>query len=197
MRLRFLFLAFCLHFLFIVSISCRDVLWLVAHKLTVLPTAFSSVAEQRKTFASAVLGQAGVSSNPIRRALLTYFHLVGIERGYGYFAPNVPGSYRLMLELHYADGRIENELPAVNSDAAGLRIASLLDEIGRTRSDEAREYMVKGIARVVWREHVDVTKMRAIFGLNRLPSLAEFEQGKRESSYEWLYAYDFSLAEKR
>jgi hypothetical protein len=34
-----------------------------------------------------------------------------------------------------------------------------------------------------------------MFGSARLPSLSEFERGKRES-YDFLYAYDFSLREK-
>ena len=68
----------------------------------------------------------------MREALNTYVKLAGIETGYGYFAPNVPGGYRLVFELHYPDGRVEYELPSVRSAAAGLRIAGLLDSIGRT-----------------------------------------------------------------
>jgi len=37
-----------------------------------------------------------------------------------------------------------------------------------------------------------VKTIRAIFGSIRLPTVSEFEHGKRES-YEFLYAYDFSL----
>ena len=47
-------------------------------------------------------------------------NIAGIETGYGYFAPNVPGGYRLVFELHYPDGRVEYELPSVSSAAAGL-----------------------------------------------------------------------------
>ena len=119
-------------------------------------------------------------------------HAAGVERGYGYFAPNVPGSYKLVFELHYPDGRIEAALPVVNSDAAGLRVASLLDEIGRTRHDALREYIIKEMTRSVWREHPDAIMVRAVFGVSTLPSLVEFEQGKRES-YGFLYAYEFSL----
>jgi hypothetical protein len=118
-----------------------------------------------------------------------------IETGYGYFAPNVPGGYRLVFELHYPDGRVEYELPGVNSAAAGLRIASLLDEIGRTRYDPLREYMVKALAASVWREYPGVKTVRAVFGSLNLPSPAEFERGKRES-YDFLYAYDFSRTEE-
>jgi hypothetical protein len=120
-------------------------------------------------------------------------HLAGIETGYGYFAPNVPGGYKLVFELHYADGRVEYELPRVNSAAAGLRVAGLLDKIGRTRSDALREHLVKMLTSSIWREHPGLKTIRAVFGSVSLPSVTDFERGKEES-YEFLYAYDFSLS---
>jgi hypothetical protein len=131
-------------------------------------------------------------SNPIRQALVTYLHVAGIEAGYGYFAPNVPGSYALVFELHYPDGRVEYELPSVRSGAAGLRVAGLLDNIGRTPSDALREHLVKMLAQSIWRDHPEVKTIHAMFGSINLPTISEFEYGKRES-YEFLYGYDFSL----
>jgi hypothetical protein len=186
---------FVLHFVLIITISCRDLVWLVAHKLTILPPPFSVAAEKVEAIAGGVLGDKLAASNQFRRALLTYLHVAGIDRGYGYFAPNVPAGYKLVFELHYPDGRVEYELPGVNSAAAGLRVATLLDEIGRTRYDPLREYMVKTLAASVWREHPGVKTVRAVFGSLNLPSAAEFERGKRES-YDFLYAYDFSLNEE-
>jgi hypothetical protein len=116
----------------------------------------------------------------------------GIEAGYGYFAPNVPAGYRLVFELQYPDGRLKYELPSVSSAAAGLRIAGLLDSIGRTPYDALREILVKTLAQSVWREHPDVESVRAIVGSIRLPTAGEFKEGKRES-YEFMYAYDFTL----
>jgi hypothetical protein len=37
--------------------------------------------------------------------------------------------------------------------------------------------------------------IRAVFGSISLPSISEFEHGKRES-YEFLYAYDFSRTDE-
>jgi hypothetical protein len=156
------------------------------------PSSFKSYSLNAETVAAGVLGLNLAASNPVRRTLVTYLQLAGIERGYGYFAPNVPGSYKLVFESHYPDGRVDYELPRVNSTAAGLRVASLLDEIGHTRYDALREYMIKRMARSVWREHPNATMIRAVFGVSTLPSIVEFEQGKRES-YEFLYAYEFSL----
>jgi len=183
---------FLLHFLLIVTVSCRETFWLVAHGLTVLPSPFRQYSEKAEAVASLALAQNLPAANPIRRALLTYLHIAGIDRGYGYFAPNVPVSYKLVFELHYSDGRVEYELPGGNTAAAELRLAALLDEIGRTRIDALREYLVKLLARSTWREHPDVTSIRAVFGSRNLPSIDEFEHGTRES-YEFLYAYDFSL----
>jgi hypothetical protein len=55
--------------------------------------------------------------------------------------------------------------------------------------------MVKMLAYSTWRENPDVTMIRAVFGSISLPSISEFEHGKRES-YEFLYAYDFSRTDE-
>lgn len=164
----------------------------VAEGPTILPVSFKNFSQKAETALSAALGQKLPAANPVREALATYVQVAGIEAGYGYFAPNVPGAYRLVFELHYPDGRVGYELPSVGSAAAALRIAGLLDSIGRTPYDALREILVKTLAQSVWREHPEVQSVRAILGAVRLPSVREFEQGKRES-YEFLYAYDFSL----
>jgi hypothetical protein len=183
---------FALHFLLIISFSCRETLRLVAQGPTIFPASFKSFSHKAETAVSIALGQHLTASNPIRQAIVTYLYLAGIEVGYGYFAPNVPGSYKLVFELHYPDGRVEYELPSVSGPAAGLRIAGLLDTIGRTRHDVLREYLVKTLARSIWREHPEVQTVRAVLGSIRLPTVGEFEHGQRES-YEFMYAYDFAL----
>jgi hypothetical protein len=186
---------FLLHFFIIVTIASRETLWLIAHGLTVLPAPLKAYSEKAETVTSAALAQTLAASNPIRRALLTYLHVAGIERAYGYFAPNVPANCKLVFELHHTDGRIEYEIPRGNTPAADLRMASLLDEIGRTRHAALREYLVKMLARSVWREYSDVKTIRAILGSRNLPSIDEFERGVPES-YQFLYAYDFSLGDE-
>jgi hypothetical protein len=183
---------FALHFLLILLFSCRETLRLVAEGPTILPASSKNFSRKAEKIVSVALGQHLASSNPIRQVVATYLHVAGIEAGYGYFAPNVPGSYKLVFELHYPDGRVEYELPSVSSPAAGLRIASLLDGIGRIKRDVLREHLVKTLVQSVWREHPEVKTIRAVFGSITLPSVTEFEGGKR-ASYEFLYAYDFSL----
>ena len=129
------------------------------------------------------MGERLAASNPVREVLVTYLHIAGIETGYGYFAPNVPGSYKLIFQFLRCIqmGELNHELPRVHSTAAGLRVAGLLDKIGRTPYDALREHLVRMMARSMWREHHDVKTIRAVFGSTRLPSLSEFEHGKRES----------------
>ena len=193
LRQKYVYVAwFSLHFLLIIAFSCRDTLGLVAQGPTIFPPSFKRFSRKAEAAMSAALGQRLAASNPVRQAIATYLHIAGIESGYGYFAPNVPGSYKLVFELHYPDGRVEYELPTVGSAAAGLRVAGLLDQIGRTKYDALREILVKMMTQSMWRDHPDVKKIRAVFGSISLPSVTEFEHGKRES-YEFLYAYDFSL----
>jgi hypothetical protein len=167
----------------------------VGRGLTIFPSSFDSVSQKAEKASAVSLGQHLAASNPLRQTLTTYLHLAGIETSYDYFAPNVPGSYNLVFELHYPDGRVEYGLPRVNSAAAGLRIAGLLDDIGRTRSDALREHIVKMMASSIWHEHPEVKTMRAMLGSVILPSVTDFERGKAES-YEFLYAYDFSLSDE-
>ena len=182
---------FALHFLLILTGSCRDTLWLIAHGLTIFPSSVDRTAQKAEHFATTALAQNLPATNPVRRAFFTYLHIAGIERGYGYFAPNVPASYKLVFELHYPDGRVEYRLPRVHSGAAGLRLAGLLDEIARTSYDRLREYLIKNLARSVWSEHPDAITIRAVFGSITFPGINEFERGERES-HKFLYAYDFS-----
>ena len=81
---------FGLHFLLIISFSCRETLGLIARGLTIFPSSFKSFAQKAETVADAVLGQHLAASNAVRQALATYLHIAGIETGYSYFAPNVP-----------------------------------------------------------------------------------------------------------
>lgn len=121
--------------------------------------------------------------------MATYLHLAGIETGYGYFAPNVPGACKLVFEIHFHDGRVEYEAPRVNSTAARLRLAGLLDKMGAEEYEPLRKIMVRMLASSVWREHSDVESVRAVFGSMVLPTIAEFQAGRGASS-QFLYAYD-------
>jgi len=184
-----------LQLLLIITVSSRDTFWLLSTSRTVFPEQFKNSWRRAEQIASTPLGQRLLRSNPVGQILTGYLHLSGIEIGYGFFAPNIPNSYKLVFELRFPDGGVEYKLPRVSNAASVLRVATLLDMIGRTRSEAFRQTMVKMLADSMWREHADATMIRAIFGSVVSPSAAEFEHGKRES-YEFLYAYDFSVTEK-
>lgn len=186
--------AFALHFLLISTVSCRELTFNVARGLTIAPGPARSVAQRFEPVVEAALGRHLGPQNPVRTALSTYWHLGGIEGGYGFFAPNVPSSYKLVLELHDASGRIEYDLPRVGSHAAGLRIASLLDQVGRTQSEPMREYIVRSMAASAWRDHPQAVLVRAVFGKVVPPTIDEAGQGKKET-YQVLFVYDFSRAD--
>ena len=142
---------------------------------------------------STVLGDHLSSQNSFRRSLVAYEHISGSETGYGFFAPNVSISHKLVFEVRYPDNRTEYELPGVSGVATGTRMPLLLDNIARTPYDVSRETMLKMMAFEIWKRHPDAEVIRAVFGFVNLPSISDFESGRKES-YESLFAYDFRFA---
>src|SRR5439155_45454 len=63
-------------------------------------------------------------------------------------------------------------------------------------SNPLREVLVKMLAFSVWREHPNVKKLRATFGLVNPPSITEFEQGKMET-FRPMFSFDFSLRDEQ
>jgi hypothetical protein len=164
--------------------------WLIRQGLTVLPESVKPLANVGETVASAPLGLQLARWNPLRQTIHTFLHAAGIEAGYGFFAPNVPDTYKLVFELHSADGRVEYEPAGVETGEAGLRFASLSDYLGRTSSDREREILLKLLVESVWPHHPHVVKVRAIVGSLALPDPAEFQHDK-SLRYRFAYAYDF------
>jgi len=180
------------HLFLVLIVSCQQTLWNLAGGYTSLPRSLDKDWDKVQRLTTALLGQTLALSNPVREGITAYIHSSGIEGGYGFFAPGVPSSYKVVFELHYPDGQVEYELPRVNGAAAGLRFSSLLDQIGGTQYDPLREVMLKMLAYSTWQEHPGATMIRAVFGYVDVPSAADMKQGKKES-YNFLYAYDFTF----
>jgi hypothetical protein len=183
---------FAIHLFFICAVGARSTFDIFAVTPTIFPVKFREVWRRGDNCLSVALGERLPGSNPVRNAIALYLHTAGIEGGYGFFAPNVPNNYKLVFELHYADGRMEYEIPRVSSPATGLRLSGLLDEIAETNYEPLRQMMVKILTYSMWQDHPDVTSVRAVFGVAILPGPAEFAKGEKES-YEFLYGYDFAL----
>lgn len=184
--------ALAVHLFLITAISAREMFWVLGRGLTLAPDALKPFWLRAENASSAAVGQSLGLSNPVRRMAAGYLNLAGIESGYGFFAPNVSDSCKLVFELRYPDGRIEYEVPSVNSEAAGLRVATLLDKIGRPQYAPLRGVLVKMLTQSVWQDHPEVESIRAVFGSVVLPSVSEFEKGIPASS-RFMFAYDFSF----
>lgn len=183
---------FALHGFFILTVSLQQTLWIIGQGYTFLPT--SKYWQEAESVTTTALGETLSLSNPLRQSVNGYINGTGIEGGYGFFAPSVPDSYKLVIELHYPDGHVEYELPRVSDTATGVRLATLLDQIGRTYYEPLREIMIKMLAYSVWQDRPKATTVRAVFGFVAIPKLSDARAGKTES-YHFLYAYDFSFHE--
>ena len=181
-----------LHFFLVTVVCFGGIFSLVAEHRTILPRAFDNYAHDGEVVAASVLGKELAGSNPVRRGIATYLHASGSQVGYSFFAPNIPRYHKLILELYYLDGRVEYDSPHVRGGAAGLRLDSLLDRLAVPGYEPLREVVVKMLASSVWQEHPNAKKIRAIFGSVNMPSISDFEHGKRES-FRPLFSYDFSL----
>jgi hypothetical protein len=183
---------FVVHFSLITAVCFAGVFSLIAAGSTVLPSALDKCAGKAELIATFFLGKEATAYSPVRRGIATYLHAAGIEAGYTFFAPNVPGYHKLTFELYYEDGRVEYESPHVRGKAAALRLDSLLDRLADNRYEPLREVVVKMLAFSVWRERRNVKKIRATFGAVSPPDISDFEQGKGES-FRPMFSYDLSL----
>jgi len=186
---------FGIHFFLITAVCFAGLFSLIAEGATTLPSALEPYARRAEVAAAWLLGKEAGTSSPVRRGIATYLHAAGIQAGYAFFAPNVPGYHSLTLELFYEDGRVEQESPRLRSKAAALRLDSLLDRLAEERYEPIREVLVKMLAFSVWREHPGVKKVRAVFGSVTPPGITEFEQGKTET-FQPMFSFDFSLREE-
>ena len=186
---------FVVHFSLITAVCFAGIFSLVAEGTTMLPSGLETGARKAELIAAFVLGKEAAASSPVRQGIATYLHAAGIQAGYSFFAPNIPGYHKLIFELYHEDGRVEYESPHVSGKAAALRLDSLLDRLADKRYEPLREVVVKMLAFSVWRERPDVKKIRATFGAVNLPSISDFENGKAES-FQPMFSYDFSLREE-
>ena len=187
---------FGIHFFLITAVCLAGLFSLIAERATILPSALDTYARKAELLAASLLGKQAASSNPVRRSIATYLHAAGIQSGYTFFAPNIPGYHKLVFELIHQDGRVEYESPHFRGKAAALRLDSLLARLGDNRYEPLREVVVKMLALSIWRERPDVKKIRATFGLVSPPSINDFEQHKGES-FEPIFSYDFSLRDEQ
>jgi hypothetical protein len=184
-----------LHFVLLVTVALRDLFAVLADGSSYLPVALEPRWRALEDATFTVLGQKLPANNPVRETVALYLHAAGIEAGYGYFAPNVPDSYKLVFELTYPDGTTEYELPSVGTAETGMRLPTLLDFIASNRYEPLRQVILKMLAYSVWQHHRDASKVRAVFGVVVTPSIAGYKSGD-EPTYAVVCAYDFGFNEQ-
>jgi hypothetical protein len=187
-RLAFFGIQFCC----ILLVCLDDIFSIFSRSSTLFPTVLDKFWGRAAETTLVPLGLTLPEENPVRQTVAAYLNLAGIEAGYSFFAPNVPDSYKIVFELHYPDGRTEIELPRLNGRSAGLRFATLLDNVAETEYDPLRTMMVKMLAFSVWQDHPSADKIRAVLGSVELPTPDEFRLGRKES-YHVLFAYNFDF----
>ena len=142
---------------------------------------------------TAALGESLPHSHLLRQTSVLYQNASGIETGYGFFAPSVPNSFKLVFEIHYPDGQVEYDLPHVSDPTAGECLTGVLDQIGRMPDEPVREIMLKMLAYSAWQEHSDASVIRTVLGFIVVPTPAEVRRGQKER-YQFIYAYDFNFS---
>src|SRR5689334_22733045 len=91
------------HFLAIATVSCWDVVNLMADRRTIVPQAMVIGATRITQVMKSISPRQLSRTNPLRQAILGYCHSSGIESPYTFFAPNVPESLRVLFEVQFPD----------------------------------------------------------------------------------------------
>jgi hypothetical protein len=187
-------IGFALHFTLILTVALRDLFAVLADGSSYLPVSLEPGWRALENATFVVLGQELPAGNPVRETIALYLHSAGIEAGYGYFAPNVPYSYKLVFQLTYRNGTIEYELPSVATTETGRRLPTLLDFIAANHYEPLRRLILKLLAYSVWRQHPDALKIRAVLGTMITASITDYQRGE-QPTYTVLCAYDFAFTE--
>jgi len=185
--------ALALHLSLVLATCLQDLFATLGGEQSALSASSKLALKFASRASSHFLGQSFSNANPIRQTITTYTNITGIEAGYSFFAPVVSGPNKLVFELHYPDGRIEYDVPAVGSAATGYRISTLLDHLAAVHYVRLREALLQSLVEASHREHPQAVLIRAVFGVADLVSAKEYRTGKR-TSYRPLYVYDFQFS---
>lgn len=184
---------FGFHFACLIAVSLYQTVRLIVLSKTIITSKVVEAFAKLSAISEGPLGSRVARSGPVRQSLMTYLACAGADGGYGYFAPGVPDTYELTFELHYSDGRSETQIARSSNSALGIRVASLIEQIGGIPSPKLREHMLKKFATVFSREHSEVKEMRVSLWQVTPPTIEEYAHGKRQKP-ALLCFYDFNQA---
>ncbi len=182
-----------IHLLAISAVSLQSTFGALRAGRTILSPSADVCLQAGENFSGALVGRLLSPKAATRQLTELYLQGAGIERGYGFFAPNVPDNFKVVFEFHYPDGRSEYSLPVVGDAATGLRLVNLLDNVRSLPNAEVRELMLRMLALAAWQDHPEATRVRVVFGRMGLVSLVAFRAGEGPS-YEPLIAYDYHFS---
>lgn len=158
---------------------------------TLFPDSYDRLFGKAEKFVQFIFGKGSSRHNAWSHGVALYLNLAGTEAGYNFFAPHVPGSHRLLFEVHYGDGRIEYDVPRGDAPGSEVRLASLLDLIGHFTNHTVREDLIDLLAEDTCRQHRNVVMVRAFFGVVNFPRADAYKKGAK-ASYRVLYSYEFA-----
>ena len=173
---------FFFHFSALLAVSLHETVRLISLHLTNIPSSIANSIHRFTSVTETSLGLRLPKANPIRQSLIAYLAFAGADAGYGYFSPNVPNSYELSFELRGADGRTELQSLRLASSDLGLRVASLVDQIGGASSPELREHMLKKIAAVIGRHRSRSEKYARFSFANHVANAGRICARKRQTA---------------
>jgi hypothetical protein len=102
----------------------------------------------------------------------------------------VPHGFRLRLELTGQDGSVRRSELAPEGGETDLRLASLLDFIGRNPNPEIRDVIFDRVGASLLAAHRDAMQATIALEAITLPTLAEFRAGGQRR-YDFTYGYEF------
>ncbi|MCZ4244349.1 hypothetical protein [Pedobacter punctiformis] len=124
-----------------------------------------------------------------------YLAYTGTETGYGFFAPNVPTSYKLVFEYTLKDHSKVTMIPQISSHEIGLRLCNYYETIGKTNVEILRNALIKFMLQEQMKGLNNVVSAKAIFGLVLTPALKNYSQSN-QTAYQFLYAYEYNIQSK-
>jgi hypothetical protein len=192
---RFWVAALAVHFLFIGAVSFWDIIDLIGSGRTMLPQTIAASATKLAEAMRSISPRQFALSNPIRRAIIGYSHIAGIESPYTFFAPNVPQSLKVVFEIHLADGRVIYDLPHVKSDTEALRLSALIDQAA-AQPGLWRDVVLQMLAASAADMNPEAIRIRVVVEALKFPPPADYLNGA-QPSYKFVCSYDFKPEEAR
>lgn len=115
----------------------------------------------------------------LQQNLIAYRHVAGIDTGYGFFAPRVPDLCKVVYQVEYLDGHMEEHLPGVTGGDAILRLSTIMDAIGHISTPAVREGLLRMLLRTEGERFADAKVVTIQFGTVRVPDFAQFRRGEQ------------------